>query len=781
MSDPVLMEVPARPGHVSAVCRYEEVGGVRFVLVREIVLASYEVADRNAERTIWVQLHRAGHATQGQIAQAIGVGLRTFNGWMRHYRDQGVSGLMTQPLPGKQANADKAELIRRYRAAGHKITDIAVLAKVSRATVNRVLGRDRAVAELVLEVTAAKTLPVPVTAPTPIAVAATPLTATIPVAATPPALSEAVPSAAPAPTAAVPAPAELTTSTPGVNPLDRSADRALAVMGLLEDAEPVFAPGTNLPWVGAFLALALLGQEPLLPVAQKVFHSLGKAFYGLRTTLVTLVLLALLRIKRPEQLRQWEAGALGRVLGLDRVLEVKTLRRKLHQLSHQDQGVPFLEALAQARVQGLQAPPRLVYVDGHVGVYTGQYKIGEVYSTRDKCVVKGVTQTWVNLPGRAPLFCVTSEFNEGLVAVLPAVLAQATKVCGAKALTAVFDRGGHSGLGFEQLRQVGHHLITYRRGTFEPWPLTRFVKTPTTIGGRQYAYAPAEEWVELPVYEAAAPASGQRGAPRKRDTGRRVKVREIRVVRADEGQTAVLVSDPDLPAVEACAVLFGRWGAQENIFKYLLAEYDLDATVEYGEQELSATLTHPNPEYVRRQKQIATLVKQRNRRLGQLGVKLLVEPVPEEQIPALLSQWSQQPAGKKALTLHQDIERLRTELATLPARVTAQSNGFHQLKTDLKLLTIGLKLSAYYVETRLVDMMAPFYANHAKEGRKLIVAALQSPGSIRLQPGQIRVQLARQSAPCRTRAIGKLCEVLNQLHPKYPGTDLQIVFEPPVE
>src|ERR1019366_1932919 len=211
----------------------------------------------------------------------------------------------------------------------------------------------------------------------------------------------------------------LASSTPGVNPMDRSMDRVMARAGLLEDAEPVFASGENLPWVGVFLALALLGGEPLLPVAQKLWGSLGAAFYGVRTTLVTLLLLSLLRIKRPEQIRGYDAAGLGRVLGLDRAPEVKTLRRKLHALSRRNQGMPFLEKLALARVQALKAKPRVVYLDGHVSVYNGQSKIGEVYSTRDKRVVKGTTQTWVNLPGRTPLFCVTSEFNEGLVAGLP--------------------------------------------------------------------------------------------------------------------------------------------------------------------------------------------------------------------------------------------------------------------------------------------------------------------------------------------------------------------------
>jgi hypothetical protein len=46
--------------------------------------------------------------------------------------------------------------------------------------------------------------------------------------------------------------------------------------------------------------------------------SIGPAFYGLRTSMVTLLLLALLRIKRPEALKEYSPPALGRVLGLDR-------------------------------------------------------------------------------------------------------------------------------------------------------------------------------------------------------------------------------------------------------------------------------------------------------------------------------------------------------------------------------------------------------------------------------------------------------------------------------
>jgi hypothetical protein len=77
------------------------------------------------------------------------------------------------------------------------------------------------------------------------------------------------------------------------------------------------------------------GKEQFVAVLEgKATHGpLGPAFYGLRTSLLTLLLMALWCIKRPEGLKEYSPQELGRVLGLDRAPEVKTLRRKLAQLA----------------------------------------------------------------------------------------------------------------------------------------------------------------------------------------------------------------------------------------------------------------------------------------------------------------------------------------------------------------------------------------------------------------------------------------------------------------
>ena len=47
-----------------------------------------------------------------------------------------------------------------------------------------------------------------------------------------------------------------------------------------------------------------LVESGLFRISRKLYGEIGPAFYGLRTTLLTLLLVALLRIKRPEHLKE---------------------------------------------------------------------------------------------------------------------------------------------------------------------------------------------------------------------------------------------------------------------------------------------------------------------------------------------------------------------------------------------------------------------------------------------------------------------------------------------
>ena len=345
------------------------------------------------------------------------------------------------------------------------------------------------------------------------------------------------------------------------DPSDRCADRLLARLGLLEDAPPLFGSATAVPRAGVLLALPVLIASGVFECAQKIYGSLGPAFYGLRTSLLTLLLMALWRIKRPEGLKEYSPTDLGRVLGLDRAPEVKTLRRKLARLAAAGRAAQFGQALAQQRVAAHGDAMGFLYVDGHVRVYHGKHALPKAHVARMRISMPATSDYWVNDMSGDPLFVVTAEANAGLVKMLPGLLEQVRSLVGQRRLTVVFDRGGFSPKLFQQILAAGFDLLTYRKGRHPRIPRKRFQKCRTTLGGRISTYTLADQEVRL-----------LKGKLRLRQVTRRM----------DNGhQTPILTSRRDLPAAQVAYRMFDRW-RQENFFKYLREEYALDALAEYA-------------------------------------------------------------------------------------------------------------------------------------------------------------------------------------------------------
>ena len=100
------------------------------------------------------------------------------------------------------------------------------------------------------------------------------------------------------------------------DPSDRRFDRLMAYLGLLDDAAPLFRPGTAIPGAGVLLAMPALVASGVIECAREVYGSIGPAFFGLRTMIVSLVLMALLRIKRPEGLKEQRRGRIEKPVRL---------------------------------------------------------------------------------------------------------------------------------------------------------------------------------------------------------------------------------------------------------------------------------------------------------------------------------------------------------------------------------------------------------------------------------------------------------------------------------
>jgi hypothetical protein len=128
------------------------------------------------------------------------------------------------------------------------------------------------------------------------------------------------------------------TSIPYASPLDRAA----TLLGLIQEAPIEFESADGVPNAGALLGMALIGETHLLEETRAVYGPLKNGWYGLRSLIWTLVVAALVRIKRPEHIKHHDPASLGLVLGLPRTAEAKTIRRKLNEIAQRGSIDPFV-------------------------------------------------------------------------------------------------------------------------------------------------------------------------------------------------------------------------------------------------------------------------------------------------------------------------------------------------------------------------------------------------------------------------------------------------------
>ena len=123
--------------------------------------------------------------------------------------------------------------------------------------------------------------------------------------------------------------------------------------------------------------------------------------------------MALCRIKNPEQLKKYPPGELGKLLGLDRIPEVRYFRQKIKQITNQSNSDKLHTELFQFWAESM--PELFFYIDGHVLVYHGELANPPMrFVSREKLCLSGTTKFWVNDYRGLPLMVVSGELNEKL-------------------------------------------------------------------------------------------------------------------------------------------------------------------------------------------------------------------------------------------------------------------------------------------------------------------------------------------------------------------------------
>ena len=749
--------------------------GYRVIFYRYEPLYRVALTDRVHLRLAAIALRQSQLASQEEIARAFGHTVATQRRWERAYQKDGAEGLIPKRPMGRRAKLPKGQeaFVRRWFHAGVSNVTMARRLGVGETTIRRTLRR------LGLRRTATVTQPTlpaieepsepalsvpdsPVT-DIPPAPSTAPPAAELPKAVVFPGV-ELVGESTTAAATATPAPQPTTPCfTLDQDPLNRGLDRVSARLGLLEDATPLFAAAEVLPRAGVLLAVPLLVEHGLVDAFAAVYRPLRPSFYGLRTIVVTLFLYALLRIKRPEHLKEYSPEDLGRIVGLDRAPEVKTVRRKVSQLARQGRAQRVMETLAQRRIGDAEERVAFLYLDGHVRQYYGKHRLFRTKKAQCQVVTPAATDTWVHDARGEPLLVVTSEVNGQLTQVLEPILADVRRwLPEGRRVTVIFDRGGFSAPLFARLIAAGFDVLTYRKGKSRKLPRKRFSRQRQTLDGVEREY----EMCDRPRVRVGkrARADTEAGA------GQYLWMREVRVRREDGRQTPVLTNRQDLGAVEVAYRMFQRW-RQENYFKYMGGEFALDALVEYGAEEVVAGTLRRNPRWLtltRRLKEARAEVTRLRMELGAAAAGNV-----EAERPTMRGfKIAHAELRRKLEEAEARAARLIRQRKAVPKRISADE--METLKTEKKLIVDVIKMAAYQVETELLRMLAVHYARTEEEGRTLLQAAFQSSARLEVREGELCVTIAAQSSPHRTAAVAGLCVELNAIGATFPGTDLRL-------
>jgi transposase len=759
---------------------FVDADGYRVVFCRHEPLYRVALDDRVHLRLVAVSLRQSQLATQEEIARAFGHRVITQARWERQYEKQGIEGLTPKRPTGRSRGLGKTQegFVRKWFGEGWSNCRMAKRLGVGEATIRRTLkrlGLTRRPAPLSSCLPGLEQEPAGVLAAEAEAIALTP-TAVVERISDAPAET---PSPAVVPSSPSPEPcgqkASLSADSPEPSsftldhdPRDRSGDRFLARVGLLEDALPLFADQDSLPRAGALLAVPLLVRHGLIEAFVKVYGSLHPSFYGLRTIVVTLFLGALLRIKRPEHWKEYGPKDLGAILGLDRAPEVKTVRRKFTRLAAMGRGKLLMEEVARQRIAQDEDRVAFLYIDGHVREYHGKFPLFEAKKAQRQVVTPAATDTWVHDADGEPLLVVTSEVNAKLTQVLEPILADVRRLVGdTRRMTVIFDRGGFSPKLFARLITAGFDVITYRKGKVRKLPSERFTVERRKIDGawRQY------EVCDRPrVRVGALPAEGKGKRTNTKARKRYLWMREVRVLRDGGRQTPILTNRQDLSAVMVAYRMFHRW-RQENYFKYAEEEFALDALLEYGAEEVSKATDRRNPQWLRLTRRLKEARAEVARLQSELGKEAAAN---EEAARPTMRGFKIAHAGlrEQIQKSEKQIERLLEQRKKTPKRISAAD--LMTLKTEKKLIADAIKMAAYQVETELLGMLQDHYARADEEGRTLLHAAFQSPARLEVAEGELQVTIACQSSPHRTAALAALCAQLDALAIPFPGTHLRL-------
>lgn len=554
---------------------------------------------------------------------------------------------------------------------------------------------------------------------------------------------------------------------------DRVIDRVAASLGQLEEATINFQTIKDVSFGGVLFALPSLIYNGLFHKISEYF-SFPQGFYGLKSILITLSFLVLLRVKSIEKVRYIAPGELGKLIGLGRIPEVKTLRRKVSILANRGEVKQWQKELSKNWMESSPELAGVLYIDGHVRPYYGKKtKLPRRYVSRESLCLRGLTDYWVNDVLGQPFFVITTPLTSGLISMLskeivPRLIEEVPNQPTKKELekdpllhrfTLVFDREGYSPEFFKKMKELSIACITYKKFAGKDWDEEEFKL-------KKVKFKNGEE-VEMRI------------ASKKTFLGENIiEVREIRKLTEAGHQTSIITTDKKSNESEIAAAMFSRW-TQENFFKYMMQQYNIDKLMEYDTVAIEETKIIVNPRYREIQSKIRSVNSKLSRRYSKFGA-LTLKNIDEKKVKEYEKKKAK--LQEEITFFRKDLEKHNKEKKGIPNHLTIgelpEGEKFRNLSDEKKQVLDIIKMIAYRAETALANIVRPFMSRKS-EARAVIQQLLKTEVDIKVDEKKeiLEISLHNLANKYSDRLVKRICDILNETETVFPGTNLMMFYK----
>ncbi|MFO8053780.1 MAG: hypothetical protein R6U19_01270 [Bacteroidales bacterium] len=498
----------------------------------------------------------------------------------------------------------------------------------------------------------------------------------------------------------------------------RFEERTLCAFGQGGHAQPDFSGSQALCGAGVLFLLPALISQGLLK-AREVYHIPESHYYGLESVVMTLAFMALSRIKNPEQLKLCKPGEIGRLIGLDRIPEMKCLREKIKILSEQNQSTAFNNSLIDIWYPHENpSETDFLYIDGHVRIYYGsKANLPAKFISRQKLCLSATSEFWVNDAQGMPVMMVMGQLSEKLQTIIEhqivprlietALITAKPEMKDKPQCTLIFDREAYEPAFFQRLWE--HYKIatlTYGKNVKDIWDVNNFETVDVTVMGQQINMELCEQKTALGGFI----------------------FREVRRLSENGHQTAIITNNPELKIKEVAGRMFARW-SQENFFRYLIQDYDFDKMISYGIETIDMEKVVVNPQY-RNLTQRIKKIRERKQRIEAKFYPLVEQAMDEklDNLPAITDKQMQYKQQIDQLILEENqLLQARNKLQPkIKLAQMPQEKRYNKLKTESKILMNVIKMICYRAESSMASLLAPHLANAQKEKRMVVKQIIKS-------------------------------------------------------